>query len=218
MREFIPPKTFESIQGHLRDSAARAVDGWEAGDDEEDTLTGHLGATLQTTWSTPFSEAGSEWRWRVRYKKFRGRGPGAFEKSSGADGIFQVEVDSGGVLTYKGLLFQAKKRDSYDHAKLSDQARKMRNLVPNGSAVIEYGPTAFHAVTSEEYLRQVTPQSPAPLRYTELGKFLADRFLECKTGRRSLYYDAGRGVLITPDGEGRVVSIRQRIRVEVQAR
>ena len=35
---------------------------------------------------------GHEWRWKVNYKKFRGRGKGAFEKRIGADGIVQIEV------------------------------------------------------------------------------------------------------------------------------
>src|SRR2546426_834811 len=93
--------------------ARTAVEGWEDGSEDEDTLTGDLGATLRTRRSTVTAN-GQTWVWRVRYKKFRGRGHRALERATGADGIFQIEVTTGDQKHFKGVLFQAKKVGTTD--------------------------------------------------------------------------------------------------------
>jgi hypothetical protein len=109
MRELIPSPVFDSIRTHLRTVAEGAVTGWEANQDEEDSLTGDLGRLLKTPRTVQINLNGQIWRWCVGYKKFRGRGDGAFEARSGADGIIQIEATLRDVTFFKGILFQAKK-------------------------------------------------------------------------------------------------------------
>ena len=109
MKDILPALIYGLIEAHIAERAQHAQEGWEGGSDDEDTLTGDLGATFRTPWSSPIRTNGDTWSWRMRYKKFRGHGPGAVEKKSGADGILQVEVTRGSEVQFKGLLFQAKR-------------------------------------------------------------------------------------------------------------
>ena len=93
MRELIPSPVFDSIRTHLKTVAEGAVTGWEANQDEEDSLTGDLGRLLTTPHTVHINLDGQIWRWCVRYKKFRSRGEGAFDASSGADGIIKASRD-----------------------------------------------------------------------------------------------------------------------------
>ncbi len=64
--------------------------------EDEDVMTGHLGANLTTYARQVFVsdvELPGNWTWSLRYRKFRGRGLGATEKKLGADGIFELIVD-----------------------------------------------------------------------------------------------------------------------------
>src|SRR5258706_12006601 len=109
MLDVLPIPVYIEIRKHLIDRSKEAVESWESASDEEDALTGELGKTLRKNWTSPVLVNGQSWSWRVDYKKFRGRGRDAFEKTSGADGIFQLEVTIGLEKFFKGVLFQAKK-------------------------------------------------------------------------------------------------------------
>ena len=197
--------------------ATTAVEGWEDGSDDEDTLTGDLGATLRTRPSIVTSN-GETWMWRVRYKKFRGRGPGALERPTGADGIFQIEVTRGDEKHFKGLLFQAKKAGTTD-GRLAAQVERMEGLASGGSAIFEYGPNAYRAATGHAYLTAGSPSlrsKGAPLQ--SLSSFLGDSFLPCGTGLRGMYYDALRALLLLPTGPAIRIPIRHRIVVEAELR
>jgi len=143
MRDIIPRGVFDSIQRHLVNYAGAGESGWESASADEDTITGRLGAKLETDWSRVVRVNGERWRWRFRYKKFQGRGRGAFEKSSGADGIVQVEVDrpGGSMAISKGMLFQAKKNDIRHDRHLIEQIQKMETLARGCSACLSIAPT-----------------------------------------------------------------------------
>jgi hypothetical protein len=196
-------------------AAEHAPVGWESGAEEEDTLTGDLGATLRREWSIVVVNGGI-WNWRVTYKKFRGRGPGADEKHLGADGIFEIEVSRNSEVHVKGVLFQAKKRGRRDR-RLESQARRMEDVAKGGSAIFEYGPEHYNAIATGKYLDELSAEvrrsgdeAPWPL----LGDFLGNDFLPCKTGLRGMYYDAVRGVLVLPAAPARRIALNHRIRVE----
>ena len=202
MRDVIPPLVFEAIQRHIIGHTREAEKGWEAGQDEEDTLTGHLGASLQRDWSRPIVAGGETWRWRARYKKFRGRGKGAFEKKSGADGIVQVELWQPDTETtvYKSILFQAKKTNGGRDGILVGQVRSMERIAPGGSAVFLYRREGFFGTEGAALLRDVdAARSHLRDGPDRLGPFLADRFLPCSVGLRGMYYDGVRRALVVPD-------------------
>ena len=216
MKDVLPEPIYAAISNHLIERARKATDGWEGGSDEEDTLTGDLGGTLRTDWSPVLRENGAAWRWRVSYKKFRGRGPGAFEKESGADGIFQIEVSRGLEKYFKGLLFQAKKVGNLD-GELVSQIERIEQLAAGGSAVIEFGPVTYRAVSGSNYLQGRKNSHEQPADYFQpLSEFLSNAFLPCISGLRGLYYDAVRELLVLPNGVAHRISVRHRINIEAE--
>jgi len=222
MRDVVPAPVFDEIQDHLREKGNEAQGGWEAGSDEEDTLTGHVGAVLQTEWSPPLRVDNAVCQWRIRYKKFRGRGPHAFEKESGADGIVQIEVATpAGPLVHKGVLFQAKKGDARRDRKLSDQLGRMEVLAEGGSAVFVYRENGYRAIRGRDLLEHM-PSGAVARRDDDgsqrFGTYLADTFLPCDSGVRGMYFDAVRRILFVPSESGVVaipLDIGHRIGIDV---
>lgn len=223
MQDVIPKGVFREIQAHLRKRMIHAEKGWDAGADEEDTLTGDLGGSLRTDGWIESSKSDESWYWRIHYKKFRGRGDDAPEKETGADGIFQIEAHPGDdtLIVSKGVLFQAKKYRGSSRGDMIGQVNKMERIAPGGSAVFEYGPDGYHGASGRDILskRDLHPhQIPHP--EGALGDYLADRFLPCESGLRGMYYDAVRENLVVPLAQGGVkllrVSLRHRISVDVR--
>jgi hypothetical protein len=215
MRDVLPAPVYEAVRTHLAVRARVAVVGWEGGSDEEDTLTGDLGGTLRTNWRVVPVDDALNWRWRVRYKKLRGRGRGAFEKTSGADGILQVEATRNSEKVFKGVIFQAKRLDR-PVGNLASQVRRMEDLAEGGSAVWLYGPQGYLAVSGSSYLEAGGDRGKAP-QFETLSSFLGDTFLPCSAGLRGMYFDAVRGLLVLPNGIVHRVSIGHRIAVEIQS-
>lgn len=204
LKDILPEIIYYGIQNHLIEKSKVAEDGWESGTSEEDTLTGHLGAILQTRWSDEIAVNGKSWKWRVRYKKFRGRGSRAFENISGADGIIQIEIDdlTNGEKTTKGILFQAKKGDIKKSKKLIHQVEKMETIMPKSSMVLLYKPDRYMAIKGCELLKSIEKKVIIQRETKiDLGSFLSDEFLACSSGVVGLYYDAARNVLILPNKE-----------------
>ena len=225
MRDVIPDRVFRRIQAHLGNRITHAERGWEAGEQEEDTLTGDLGGSLRTDGWIETTQDGIPWRWRVTYKKFRGKGPDALESRIGADGIFQVEVYPYGepMLIPKGVIFQAKKYRGSSLIDLVEQVKEMEEFAPGGSAVFEFGPEGYRGASGGDILatREATP-GRIPHPGESLGRYLADQFLPCQSGLRGMYYDAVRKNLIVPlPGQRGVkivhVALAHRIAVQVVA-
>jgi hypothetical protein len=220
MRDVIPEPIFKEIQDHIIRRTKRAEEGWEEASEDEDTVTGDLCGNLRRDWTSAIPVNGGLWSWRIRYKKFRGRGNRAFEKFSGADGIFHVEVNTGDVIVSKGILFQAKKgRGQGAHG----QVQNMEELAPNGSAVFVFGgPDGYHAIPGHLFLKEpgISDARVQTNDFAPLGSFLAESFLPCREGLRGMYYDAVRKILIVPQAEGtirtRQIALANRITLEVR--
>jgi hypothetical protein len=190
--------------------------------DEEDSLTGDLGRLLTTHRDIYINVDGHSWRWRVRYKKFRGRGKGAFEGTSGADGIIQVEVTIRGETFFEGILFQAKKVTRFRNAELRRQIISIEKLAPGGSAVFLFGPELYRAIKGTEYLRPDERLVGVTIRKMPPLASFFDEFLECKSGIRGMYYEAVREQLLLPTIDGQVkaeaLEVRNRIKIEIASR
>jgi hypothetical protein len=200
----------------------RAVTGWEANKDEEDSLTGDLGRLLTTPRDVHINVNRHAWRWRIRYKKFRGRGGDAFENTTGADGIVQVEITQRDIEWFKGVLFQAKKATRFRSSELSKQIKSIENIAPGGSAVILYDPNGYRAIKGTEFLHAGEGLVGRPIkRMQPLASFLDD-FLECKNGLLGMYYEAVRERLLLPTIEGEVkavpLELRHRVKIEITDR
>jgi hypothetical protein len=219
MKDILPDEVISDISKHLIDGCAHGEEGWDSGEDEEDTLTGDLGGHLRKKWRTVSTQTDGRWKWRMTYKKFRSKGKGAEEKPLGADGIFQIEVENvNGVGETKGLLFQSKKTTNKDNQKLLKQLGRMEELVPKGSALIEYGPDQYKGVASPTLIGNQGMNGGNG--NNRLGEFLAEKFLLCEVGARGLYYEAPRKTLIIPNfttGYKRVkAKLKHRLKIEVK--
>lgn len=220
MRELLPAPVLRQIRDHLVTNADKAAKrAWVSASNDEDAITGDFCGQLRHDWST-VSTKGREWRWRVDYRKLRGRGPRPPENLVGADGIFLIEVEGENQeIVSKGLLFQAKKGhlSRAGTAELREQVGRMESIVPGGSAVFEYTEGGFAAFQSNTLLDVETPG----YRVREsIGSFLGVRFLECEVGKRGVYYDAHRQRLIVAEGSDlriETMPIDHRVRVEVSA-
>ena len=221
MKDILPDEVISDISEHLIDGCAHGEEGWESGEDEEDTLTGDLGGSLRRKWTTVSTQSG-DWKWRMTYKKFRGRGKGAEEKHIGADGIVEIEIEkANGEGETKGILFQSKKVTSKGKEKLLEQLRDMEELVPKGSALIEFGPKEYKGFESTEVITADGKIGTIDNNgNNRLGSFLAEKFLPCEVGARGLYYEAPRKTLIIPNqtkGFTRIkAKLKHRFRIEVK--
>ncbi|TBO44472.1 hypothetical protein [Pedobacter kyonggii] len=75
----IPYEVKNAIKNHLKEHCEIALEGYESANEEEDTLTGDLGATLRIRnqkVEVKEAQAGNQgtWNWSINYHKFRGRG------------------------------------------------------------------------------------------------------------------------------------------------
>jgi hypothetical protein len=163
--------------------------------------------------------SGQDWRWRISYKKFRGRGDGAYESICGADGIIQAEATVRDQTFFKGILFQAKKGEKLRNGDLKKQVGKIEELVPGGSAIVLYNSHGYFGLKGTEYLHpEENLVGRMDKRMLPLGSFF-DEFLECKNGIRGMYYEALRGRLVLPTIDSQIkavqVEVGGRIKIEV---
>jgi hypothetical protein len=223
-RLYIPRAVMQSIAQHLDQSIERAVaDFWSANEDE-DTLTGDLGACLRTgTHSVEVTRNQNEeiyglWKWSMDYAKFRGRGKGATESYLGADGIFELRLSWGSRTETKSILFQSKVNWHADQ-NLVRQAILLSTW-REAAIVINYTPTGFEAYSIDSILASKGERASAQDGQS-LKKVLGEYFLECKIGNTDLVYDPRARKLAWRASTGvRVAtqfSIPHRIRINIQS-
>jgi hypothetical protein len=159
---------------------------------DEDSLTGALGALISPSgprhfWIGPATQIEVQ----IDFRKLRGRGHNAPEKRFGPDGIFQLQISTNGVPSFrKGLPFQAKKNWKGRNRQLANQARAMqRNL--GGGIVVDYTPHGYAACPIAAAIESNgNRKAVAGLgQLHPLGQILASDFLECRLGIQGLYYD-----------------------------
>lgn len=208
---------------HIRAAVPRAVEGYWCSNEDEDVLTGHLGAclrigsqkvrVLQTQTERP-----GEWTWSVDYYKFRGRGKDATEHILGADGLFELRLQLGYRTEVKSLLFQAKK-DWRSDPGLVAQCIKLSTW-REAAFVVNYTPAAFEAFSLDDVLRSRGVKLQDSHART-LEDFLAADFLQCLVGDTDLSYDPKTRKLIWRAASGEIVAtvfeVKHRIRANVKA-
>lgn len=194
---YIPTKVKDSIKKHFHDSILRATDGYLSANEDEDTLTGHLGALLRVSNQKVHvekEEMSGTWSWSINYYKFRGRGKKATENIIGADGIFELILDYGNNQTSKkSLLFQAKNNWTSDRL-LYNQCIKL-SIWREAAFVLNYTPHEFQAFNIDDAIKSRGVKLQAGNKYP-LDIFLGETFLNCKVGDTELDYDARRRLLI----------------------
>lgn len=211
---YIPEYVQKAIASHLNAAIEKAVDGYMSAREDEDTLTGHLGASLRTKHSNV-----DGWTWSLDYTKLRGRGPRATEKLVGADGIFEMRVRHVEGEQRKAVLFQAKNYWTHDQ-KLVEQSLLLSTW-REAAFVLNYTPTEIEAFGLDDVIRSQGNRSRARAPIA-LSRFLTDEFLACRVGDLHLEYDPRNRILTWQNMSGEFVSIhfsvRSRIRLSVTSR
>jgi hypothetical protein len=212
----LPDDVIDEIQEHLIEGSLEGEAGWDAGADEEDTLTGDYLSQLRTSKWQVVKVDHITWKWKIWYRKFGSKADKAPEKHLGADGIIQVELYdvSNRIYYYKGMLFQAKKENA-GPARM--QAAQMEAFAPNGSAVFVYGPDRYEAISSERLLSG-KDGSVIKKHSVRLGDFLADEFLPCSVGIQGMHYDRTTKSLFVPKRTSGVIRVKTEIKHRLQIR
>lgn len=220
-RLHIPIEVLNSVSEHIQSAVDSAVEGFWSANEDEDTVTGHLGACLKTqvhTVDVREEQIPGPWKWSIDYTKFRGRGKGATESFIGADGIFELTVSFPSRTDKKCLLFQSKV-DWDNDSSLVKQAILLSTW-REASIFINYTPSAFEAFSVDSVLASKGLRRQAK-NILDLKDALVDHFLKCKIGDTDLSYDAKRRRLIWRSLSGVVVatqfSIPSRLRLLIEA-
>ncbi|MEQ8765465.1 MAG: hypothetical protein RL885_16170 [Planctomycetota bacterium] len=192
MRDYLPDSVLERIRDRYLAGVADAEAKFQFNAGDEDSLTGALGSAITTPEPVSHIVDGVRYTWQIYYRKLRGRGSGAPEKSLGADGIFQIEIhdQKGRVLKRKGLPFQAKKGWTVRDRSLVHQARKMTDSAGDG-LVVDYSARGFTCCSAESVV-DVDGQKKDLIdswRIGSLGQAIGNEFLNCEIGVDGLFFD-----------------------------
>lgn len=220
-RLYIPEEVLRSIKDHIEEAIPRATSGFISANEDEDTMTGELGASLRSGTRTVMvnrAEINGPWKWSIDYVKFRGRGKDATERHVGADGIIELSLDWSGRKESKSLLFQAK-MDWQSDASLMQQAVLMSTW-REASIFVNYTETAIESFSIDSVLRSRGKHSDAK-DSLPFADALTKYFLECKVGSTDLAYDPVSRQLRWRATSGVTVatqfSIPHRLRIKVKA-
>lgn len=200
MRDILPEPLYQRIRDRYLAGVADAEAKFQYGRADEDTLTGALGQAISTPGREIYQINGEIYRYEVSYQKVRGRGFGAPEKPTGADGLFQIEVTDGDgrPLRQKALPFQAKKEWRGADRDLLRQARDMIRTTGPG-LVIDYSHAGYRAADAADVVELGAQAGLLRERgkLHDLGHTLADGFLECTIGVQDLFFDAEQERFVT---------------------
>lgn len=207
-RLYIPDEVKESIRSHFNEATRKAVDGFYSAYEDEDTMTGHLGALLRIKnqhISVTQSELSGEWVWSIDYYKFRGRGIDATERLLGADGLFELKLNYNNRIETKSIMFQSKLSWQTDQRLLS-QSLKLSTW-REAAFVLNYTPNAFQAFSLDDVIKARGIFSD-DLYQVPLEEFLGKLFLNCDVGDNDLNYDARSRKLIWRTRSGEIVGTK----------
>lgn len=221
MRNILPDFLWSDIRHHFRRKVQHAIHNYEESAANEDSLTTDLCAALRKRINRSLGPDNEVWGWRIRYRKLTSGGEESEEHVIGADGIFQIEIYGRNRkrIEQKGLLFQSKKHTNTNRAETYRQLGDMEKLVPNGSALIEFGPDKYRAIPSATVAQHRDRFSYPNMPFQPLDEFLADAFIGCEVGKKKLYYDFDRRILIVPSKTDAVdlynVRLNHKLTIEV---
>ncbi|MCP4675028.1 MAG: J domain-containing protein [Deltaproteobacteria bacterium] len=221
-RIYLPREVQDSIRAHIGSAVGLAIDGYYSAEDDEDTLTGHLGAKLQIRnqkVDVPQAELPGVWTWSIDYVKFRGRGGNAAETYLGADGLFEIKVRGGRRVDQKSILFQAKKNGSAGR-ELVEQCVRLSTW-KEAAFVLNFTPEEFYGLSLDKTLSLARTRGEDRLLIGQpLAEFLSEEFLQCRVGDTDLRYDARAKRLLWRTQSNNLVqtqfSIPQRITLDIK--
>lgn len=219
----IPEEVKLEIRKHISEKYKLALDGYFSANEEEDALTGDLGATLRVknqkvmVGNNQYERPG-EWTWSINYHKFRGRGLGATESKLGADGLFELTLKIGGYTEKKSLLFQSKINWKNDPNLLKETVKL--TTWREAAFILNFTATEFEAIEIDTVIAS-RGKRPNEIITTPLDEFIGTNFLDCLVGDLDLKYNARSRILIWKARNGQIVAtkftIPERISVDIVA-
>ena len=217
---YVPERVRADMRERMESRIVKTISEFESASEDEDVLTGHLGANLTTHARqvyVPSPELPGYWTWSLRHRKFRGRGPGATEKKLGADGVIELTLDSPSGSRSKSMLFQSKMEGSSGARGLVEQCAKLSTW-REAAAVFSYGKHGFQALTLDATLAAKGDLVRA--KGAALSEFLAETFVGCEVGDTELRYHVEEKMLTWIDAERRRVAarfaVKHRIKINVK--
>jgi hypothetical protein len=208
----IPEPVRKAIEAHVRERVSEAEHRFYSAAEDEDTLTGHLGALLGAG-ERKVEVEGRIWYWSIEYTKFRGRGNDATESKIGADGIFEIRLHGVEVEGQKSILFQSK-MGKPNGGQAREQALVMSNW-REASIFLSYEPKSISVFSLDAVL------NGNPTRGQPFSDFFIDQYLACHVGDSDLTYDAKARILHWRDENGDRIAVKfripQRLRVDVHS-
>lgn len=218
---YIPSEVKSKIAEHVDARYKHALDGYYSANEDEDTLTGDLGASLRIKnqkVKVIDNEINGTWSWGISYSKFRGRGQNATEKMIGADGIIELEIKIGNRIERKSALFQSKKNLIKDPQLLKQAV--LLTTWREAAFVLNFEPESYEVYNLDSIIKS-QGKKPNHKSIKNIADFFKDDFMECFVGDTSLGYDARKRILKWKTTEGITVgtkfSIPHRIAIKVKA-
>jgi hypothetical protein len=189
VRDILPEGVINSIRDRYLAGVADAEAKFQFSRGSEDSLTGALGSAISMPAPIVFQDGPDDYSYQVYYRRVRGQGRDAPEKTYGADGIFQIEVldQDGRPIRRKGLPFQAKVGRS-SAKRLISQAQSMVDTVGQG-LIVEYSPTGYKAIPAATVIEHRGRRRTLRPSEQSLGQVLGNEFLQCRAGVEGLYYN-----------------------------
>lgn len=219
-RFYLPRAVISDIADHFTQAIDETEASFYSACEDEDALTGHLGGKLTTRQrlvNVVDDEINGIWRWSLSYRKFRGRGKGAPERTLGADGIFELVFDNSKTTSTKSILFQSKMAGAGGRD-LVDQCARLSTW-REAAFVMLYAPTGFRAITLDAVLQEKGKVENAPS--DKLASFLTQQFVGCRIGDNDLRYRPETRELswysVNDETVGVRFSIPNRLRLKVMA-
>jgi len=219
---YIPDEVKAKIKEHLNSKYPDAIEGYYSASEDEDSLTGDLGATFRIKnqkVNVKQDEIKGIWKWSINYIKFRGRGNNATEKRLGADGIIELKLDRGFRQEKKSVLFQSKKNWKQKDTKLIEQTALLSTW-REAAFILNFTPEIYETFNIDTILKY-QGKKPEGLDNKNIAEFLGDDFLECLVGDADLAYDAKKKLLKWRTMEGMIVGtkfgINHRLTINVKA-
>ena len=218
---YIPAEVKSKISEHIDEKYKLALEGYYSANEDEDTLTGDLGATLRIKNQKVKiidNEINGTWTWGMNYTKFRGRGQNATEKKIGADGIIELELKIGNRIERKSVLFQSK-MSLVNDPKLLEQVVLLTTW-REAAFILNFEPDVYEAYNLDSILKS-GGKKPNSKHSKTIAEFFKTDFLDCFVGDTDLGYDARKRILKWRTIEGISVatkfSIPHRIAIKVKA-
>jgi hypothetical protein len=201
MRDILPQQVVDAIRDRMIAGVTLAENHYNYSAADEDSLTGALGESLLAP-RLLFHHGEDVFAWSTEYFKIRGRGKGAAEKTTGADGVFQITVRNvdGKVLRTKCLPFQSKKNWRGKNALLAQQSSLLVGQCGAGIA-IDYTNHGYFAASAAEVVlaNGSRTEISADGKLSRLALLLGIKFLECEIGRIGMHFDPALGRFVGGD-------------------